>query len=321
MSWRTLSRMGLVVAVVLIFCSSLSAAEEGWPSKPITMIIGWSAGGGSDITARLLFPYVERILSAKVVIVNKPGAGGEISFVELAHSKPDGYTWAWTNTPNVVSFPIMRKTNYLLDDFEPCCNVIYDPGVIVVRADSPFKSMKEMLDYASKNPGRLTISNSGLGGDDYIAVRLLEEAADIKVSQVAFEGAGANVPAILGGHVDAGAVNVSEVKPYVESGKMRALAVMDEERSHLLPDVSTFKELDYGVVSGSARGFSAPKGTPMAIIEKMSLAVKEALEDPDFKKKAEEAYQLIKYMGPAEYKRYLYELKETLKRLYEKSPW
>jgi len=300
---------------VVVF-SSPGIAEEGWPSKPITMIIGWSAGGGSDITARLLFPYVERILGAKVVIVNKPGAGGEISFVELvnkpgaggeisfvelAHSKPDGYTWAWTNTPNVVSFPIMRKTNYSLDDFEPCCNIIYDPGVIVVRADSPFMSIKEMLDYAKENPGRLTISNSGLGGDDYIAVRLLEEAADIKVSQVAFEGAGANVPAILGGHVDAGAVNVSEVKPYVESGKMRALAVMDEERSYLLPDVPTFKELGYDVVSGSARGFSAPKGTPMTIIEKMSLAVKEALEDPDFKKKAEEAYQLIKYMGPAEY--------------------
>jgi tripartite-type tricarboxylate transporter receptor subunit TctC len=315
--WTLLSAVAILAMVGV--CGVASAAE--WPTKPITIIVPHAAGGGTDLIARLVFSYAEKILGQKVIIVNKPGAATEIGLTELALSKPDGYTWGFANSPQTQSLPIARKTKFTMESFEPCCNIVYDPGIIVVRTDSQFKSMEEFIGYAKENPGVITIGNTGRGSDDDIAVRLMERETGVKVTQVPFDGAAPLTTALLGGHIAAGAINVTEAVPYVNAQKMRALAVMDEERSHLLPDVPTFKELGYDVISGSARGFSAPKGTPMVIIEKMSLAVKETLDDPDFKKKAEEAYQLIKYMGPAEYKRYLYELQETLKGLYEKSPW
>ncbi|NMB15476.1 MAG: tripartite tricarboxylate transporter substrate binding protein, partial [Firmicutes bacterium] len=269
----------------------------------------------------LVFPYVEKILGQKIIIVNKPGAGGEISFSELARSKPDGYYFAWTNTPNSVAFPIARETTYQIEDFAPCANIIYDPGVIVVQTESPFETIQDMIDYAKENPGYLTIGNSGTGGDDYIAVANFSREAKIEVSQVPFEGAAPNIAALLGGHVMAAAINASEVKPHVEAGNMRVLAVMDDERNHLIPEVPTFLELGYNILSGSARGFSAPAGTPQEILDKMAAAVAEALQDPEFLEKAEKAYQLIKFMGPEEYKEYLYSVRDQVQAIYDENPW
>jgi len=315
--WTVVS--AVVILAMVGICGVASAAE--WPAKPVTVIVPWSAGGGTDLIARLVFSYAEDLLGQKVIIVNKPGAGSEIGLTELALSKPDGYTWGFTNSPIVEGIILSRKTRFTLESFEPCCNVVYDPGIIVVRSDSPFKTMEEFIKYAKENPGVITVGNTGSGSDDDIAVRIFEREAGIKVTQVPFEGAAPQTTALLGGHISAGAINVTEAVPYVNAQKMRALAVMAEKRSRLLPDVPTFKELGYDVISGSARGISAPAGTPKEIVEKMAAIVKQVLDNPDFQKKAEEANQLIEYMGPEEQKKYMLNNFKRLKELYEESPW
>ncbi|MGI6037757.1 MAG: tripartite tricarboxylate transporter substrate binding protein [Limnochordia bacterium] len=317
---RLVKGMGVILTIVLLF-SVVALGAANWPSKPITMQVAWSAGGGSDITARLLMPYVEEIIGGSIIVVNRPGAGGEIGFTELAKAAPDGYYFGWTNTPNSVAFPIARETNYQIEDFAPVANVIYDPGVLVVRTDSPYQTLEDFIADARQKPNTLTVGNSGTGGDDYIAVATLENMTGISVNQVPFEGAAPNITAVLGGHVSAGAINASEVKPYVESGQMRVLGLMDTERCHLIPDVPTFRELGYDVVSGSARGFSAPAGTPREIVEKMAAAVEQAMQNPDFLKKAEEAFLLLKFMGPDEYQAYLFEVRDTIQALYDQNPW
>ncbi len=315
--WTVVSAVAILAMAGV--CSVASAAE--WPTKPITIIVPHAAGGGTDLIARLVFSYAEKILGQKVIIVNKPGAATEIGLTELALSKPDGYTWGFANSPQTQSLPIARKTKFTMESFEPCCNIVYDPGIIVVRADSQFKSINEFIEYAEENPGVITVGNTGRGSDDDIAVRIMERETGVKVTQVPFDGAAPLTTALLGGHIAAGAINVTEAVPYVNAQKMRALAVMDEERSHLLPDVPTFKDLGYNVVSGSARGISAPAGTPKEIIDKMAAVVKQVLDDPDFQKKAEEASQLIKYMGPVEYKEFMMQIYNDLEEMYKQNPW
>jgi tripartite-type tricarboxylate transporter receptor subunit TctC len=130
--------------------------------------VPWSAGGGTDLTARLVFSYAEKILDQKVIIVNKPGAGSEIGLTELALAKPDGYTWGFTNSPIVEGIILSRDTKFTMESFEPCCNIVYDPGIIVVRTDSQFKSINEFIEYAKENPGVITVGNTGSGSDDDI---------------------------------------------------------------------------------------------------------------------------------------------------------
>jgi tripartite-type tricarboxylate transporter receptor subunit TctC len=318
------------IIFILLFAFSGSligqgvAAEKiGWPKKPITLIIGWAQGGGADITSRAVFhPFVEKILGQKIIITNKTGAGGEISFVELANSRPDGYTFGWTVTPNLVSFPISRKTQYQLKDLEPVSNITYDPGVFVVPIDSPLNSLKDIVKYANENPGKMTIGNGGTGGDDFIAVELFKQACKCDITQVPYaEGTGAQISGLLGGHIMVSAINATESQSYAEGGKVKVLGVMNEERVDIIPDVPTFTEQGYDIISGSFRGFSAPAGTPKPIIEKMASAVADTMKNPEFLKRAKNLKLIVKYMGPDDYKKFLYDFKKKVKVIYDAVPW
>lgn len=312
--------IGVLVALLLILRLGVAQAEE-WPSRPITFVVHASPGGGLDVIVRLLVPYVERILGQKVIIVNKPAAGGEVAWTEIAHTRPDGYTWTSVYSPGVQGYTLMRKTGYSLDDFEPCAAMVTDPGVLVVNADSPFKTLKDFVEYAKQNPNTLTVGNSGTGSDDYIATRLFEKAAAISVKHVAYDGAAPVRSAVLGGHISAGAMNASEAKPYVDSGKLRVLGVMSEKRCDFLPSVATFREQGYDVIMGSVRGFVAPKGTPKEIVNKMAKAVEQAMQDPEFQDKARQAYQPLDFKGPEEFKKLLWDVDAQLREMYSQSPW
>ncbi len=316
-----------VVLIVAFTCAwtgqAVAADKIDWPKKPITLIIGWAQGGGADITSRAVFhPYVEKIMGQKIIITNKTGAGGEISFVALAHSKPDGYTFGWTVTPNLVSFPVSRKTQYQLEDLEPVANITYDPGVFVVPTDSTLTSLKDIVEYANNNPGKMTIGNGGTGGDDFIAVELFKQACNCDITQVPYaEGTGAQISGLLGKHIMVSAINATEALSYVEAGKVKILGVMNEERVDIIPDVPTFKEQGFNVISGSFRGFSAPAGTPKPIIEKMATAVSDTMKSPQFLKRAKNLKLILKYKGPDEYKAFLYDFREKVKAIHKKVPW
>ena len=150
--------------LVVLFCSLIailavfsgSSLAEDWPTKPINLVLGWSAGGGADLTSRAVMqPFVEKILGTKIVISYKTGSGGEISFVNLKNSRPDGYNYAWTVTPHLVSFPVSRKTAYQLEDLCPVANIAYDPGVFAVKGDSQFNTLEDLVEYCKKTLVRL----------------------------------------------------------------------------------------------------------------------------------------------------------------------
>ena len=307
------------VLFVLIF-GTVQAAD--WPSRTITANIHASAGGGTDTLFRMVFPYVEKILGQKIIIINKPGGHGEVLWTETAHDmKPDGYNWTSVYSPGTQGYTVIRETNYSIDDFSPCCSMVTDPGVLVVRADSEFKTFQDFIDYAKENPGILTVGNTGTGSDDHIATLFIEKQCDIKVTHVPFEGSAPNISALLGGHISAAAINASEATPYVNSGKARVLGVMEEERFEFLPNVPTFREQGYDIISGSTRGFVAPKGTPEEIINKMADAVKQTLQNPEFIEKAVKVYQPLRYRGPKEFTELLYKVQEQIREMNEESPF
>jgi tripartite-type tricarboxylate transporter receptor subunit TctC len=300
------------------------AAEKAvnFPTKTITIVNPWSAGGGSDVMARMIGSYLEKYIGKSVVVVNKPGSGGEVGFAYIQNSKPDGHTIGLTNTPNFLSFPLMRDVSYDWDEFRPLINVVTDPGVIVVLdGDDRFPDLKGFLDYTRDNEGNVALGNSGVGGDDYIAAMFLQDQANVTFNNVAFGGAGPNRTALLGGHIDAAAINASEAVQYVESKQLRVLAVMDDKRYEDLPNVPTFKELGYDIISGSSRGISAPPGTPDEVVDILCDAFEKAAKDPEFLAQAEKAMLPLDIRIGDDYRELRDSLADNLKKLYEKFPW
>ncbi len=315
--------IGLLVVLCMSFIFSATApAFAEWPEEQqITMILAYSPGGSTDIMARLVANYIEPYIGQKVVVLNKPGAGAEIGYTLLSEAKPDGYTVGFLNTPSIVALPIRKKTKFTLDSFTPVACLMDDPGTVLVREDSPFKTMADVIQYAKDNPGKLTYGVSGIGSDDHMAMLFLEKAAGIKTKVVPFTGAGPNRTALLGGHIDISLFNVSEAKEYVESGQIRVLAQMGEQRDPLFPEVQTLREIGYDVVMGSSRGVAMPAGVPAEIVEKFAEGMKKVVENPDFRKKCEDAYLPLVYMNPAGYKKHLEDLSSKLSKLWEEDPW
>jgi tripartite-type tricarboxylate transporter receptor subunit TctC len=294
---------------------------QDYPVKPITVIVAYAAGGGTDIAARLINQFAEKYLKQPLVVVNKPGAGAEIGFTELARSRPDGYTIGWLNTPTIMTVPIQRKAAFSLDDFFPICNIIYDPGVLVVRSDSSLNTVEKVVAEAKKNPGVLTYGTTGIGSDDHLAALALEREAGIKLIHVPFDGTGPSTIALLGGHINLLLANEGEMLPHVRSGKAKVVAVMNEKRIASLPDVPTFRERGINVISSSARGVGAPKGMPAPIVKKLEETFFKANNEPEFIKKAKELELPLYYLDSKAYSEYLRSLDASYRALWAKQPW
>ena len=287
-------------------------SETAWPEKSVNFIMGFSAGGGADITARAIFqPYVEDILGQKFVLNYMEGSNGEVSYTTLAKStKADGYTIAWGAYPGFLTMPLTKDScQFTLDDFQPVCSMTTDPNVIVVPAGSEFNTLQDLIDYAKNNPGQLTMGIGALAADDSLACEQFIEAAGIKLNQVVYSGGTTErVTAIMGGHLQAGIMNASELAPYGD--KLKTLAVMSEERIEFIPEVPTLIELGYNVTNSVYRGILMPKGVDEAIVKKLSDAVGEALQNPDCIEKMENLNLIVDFKGYEEYT-------EELHRMYD----
>jgi putative tricarboxylic transport membrane protein len=311
-----------VVAVVLSFAvffggiGSVTAAE--YPRKPINVLIGFAPGGGSDVMLSMVRPLLERNLKTTLVPVYKPGAGSDIALTELATSKPDGYTVVISCTPQVPINPVVRQTQYKLSDLVLAANVVTDPGIFVVRADSPYKTVADFAKGAKEQPGKLSVGVSSAPGDDWFAVHMFQEAAKVEVNIVPFSGDGPSWQAALAGHTEGSFNNLSIVYSQVKAGKLHALALMADKRSPFLPDVPTFKELGYNFTSGSSRGFSFPKETPKAIVTSFSDAVKRVMDSAEFKTNADKTAFPADYQNPEEYTTYIKKLDSIYRPLWDK---
>ena len=304
----------------LALAAGVALAQE-FPSRPVELMVAFPAGGSTDIGARVLAAIAEKQLGQPMVVVNKGGAGGQVGWTDMARRKPDGYFIGYLNLPatNTVILDPERKAIFGPDAFVPIINQILDPGLIWVRADSPYKSLKDLVEAARKAPNTIRTATTGILSDDHLAILMLEEAAPGATFRIVhLEGSAMQLKEVMGGNIDVAFDNVGAVAPRVRSGEIRALAVLDPERSKFLPDVPTTKELGYPtVVSNSTRGIAGPKGIPAPVVAKLAAVLKKAMEDPDHVAKMEAAGLAVKIMVGAEYERYYRETHEKAKKYVE----
>ena len=310
------------IAAALAAFATTFAAQAAYPEKPINMIVGYTAGGATDLLARAIAPLMEKSLGAKIIVLNKPGAGGGIAFAEIARAAPDGYTIGMINSPPVVSIPIERPGTYTLDNFDYLGNLIDDPGAFTVHKDSPINSIADLVRAAKERPGQITVATTGSGSDDHLAMIAFERLAGVKFNHIPYKG-GADVRgALTGKQIDVASMNIGEGIQGAKAGMpFKNLAQMSLQRASIAPDVPTFKELGYDIEMAALRGMAAPKGMPPEIRAKLVKAVADAVASPEFKKRAVEVYNPVRILGPAEHERELRAADAALRKMWKDAPW
>ena len=305
---KVLALVFLVLGCVLSQAGWAQEKPKDYPNKPITLMVGFSAGGSSDLGARIIGEALKKIIGQPVVVDNKAGAGSQVMLTDFKNNaNPDGYTMALINVPQIqtIVFDPTRKASFTLKDFQPIANHVQDPGAILVRKESPFKTLEDFMAAAKATPGQIRVSTTGIGSDDHLAVLDFQRKTGLKFNIVHMRGTPEALTAALGGHIDVDFDNVGGFLPTVVSGEARILAVMMEKRYPDLPDVPTFREKGIDLVSSSTRGYAMPAGTPMGIIKYMEQAIKRAMDDPDHIKRMKDAGLSLKFMGAQEYSQFL----------------
>jgi tripartite-type tricarboxylate transporter receptor subunit TctC len=304
MRLRRLSVILVLLGLVALMVAHVTAAT--FPERAVTYLMCFDPGGESDITARLQQPYLEEALGQKVVITYKVGGGGAVGWSELVRSKPDGYLFAGCNLPHTIVQPMQRgDAGYTTDQLKRIYCFESTPCALAVRVDSPFKTLEDLLDYARKNPGAVTLGGSGSWSANHLGVIELERAAGVTLTYIPFTGSGTATPALLGGHVTGLMTYTTMAAQQREN--FRILAVAAEKRSAVFPDVPTFRELGYDIVEGAYRGVSAPPGTPDEIVKILADAFDKVNRNPEFIKKMTDLAFDLEYMGPEEYTRFVEE--------------
>ncbi|MFV0439405.1 MAG: Bug family tripartite tricarboxylate transporter substrate binding protein [Desulfopila sp.] len=275
----------------------LRAMGQDYPSDPLNYILCFNPGGETDITARIQEGPLKKFFPKGVVISYKVGGGGSVGWSELVSSKPDGYTIAGFNLPHIVLQPLTRgNAGYQTNELKPIYFFQSTPNILVVRNDSDFNTLQDLIDYAKEHPGVITAGGSGSSSANEMGVLLLNKAAGIKMTYIPFTGSGAATPALLGGHVGSLMTYSTMAVQYKE--KFRPLAIMSDERMAVLPDVPTFKELGYDIVEGAYRGAAAPPATPDAQVNYLADSFEKVMKEPEVLKKMEENGFKSEFLGP-----------------------
>ncbi|KWT72559.1 MULTISPECIES: tripartite tricarboxylate transporter substrate binding protein [unclassified Variovorax] len=266
------------------------AADSAYPSQPIKLMVPWPAGGGVDTTARMLSEPLAQKLGQPIVIDNRGGAGGNIGTELAARVKPDGYNLLMGSiSPNAVNIHLYSKLGFdPIKDFAPIVYVSAVPNILVVPASSPFKTVKDVIDAAKANPGKLNYGSGGVGSSQHLAAVQFMSAAKIDIVHVPYKGTAPAEADLAAGHISL-MLDTTTCLPFVASGRMRALAVASKKRNPALPDVPTFDEAGLpGIYASSWYGLMAPAGTPRPVIEKLNAQANEVLKSPDMKRRMAE---------------------------------
>jgi tripartite-type tricarboxylate transporter receptor subunit TctC len=318
-----MSARSLIALACMLLGFALPAAAA-YPERPINFIIAFAPGGGTDLVARAIVPYIEKYLGggAKFVVMNRPGAGGGIGFSALANAAADGYTIGVINTPNVLTIPIERKADFTWERYDLLGNLVDDPGNFSVHAESQFKNLADLAAYAKANPNAVTVGTSGTGSDDHLAMLMFEKIAGVKMNHIPFKGAADVRVALAGKQITVAAVNIGEALQFAKSGTpLRNLGQMSSARTNLAPDLPTFKEQGFNVELASLRGLAAPKGLPADIRERLVKAVERAAADPEFQAQAAKFYAPLRYLPPDKYAQALREAEAQFRQLWKEVPW
>jgi tripartite-type tricarboxylate transporter receptor subunit TctC len=317
MNWKLAFSRGRVfimllsLSIVLCGLQAEAGTQVNFPAgKSITMILGTSAGGSTDIGARILAGPMEKVLGTRIQIENKPGAGWQIGLTALARSKPDGYTIGFAVIPQAITNYLDpdRKAVFNRKSFEYLGMQVVDPGNIAIRANSPYKTMKDLVEAAKANPGKLKASATGILSDDHLAILQLQRLANVKFAIVQFDGSAPAMTALLGGHTDVYFGNIGDTAPQFKAGEVRVLGVMDPQESPFLPGVKTVESQGWKLYSSSSRGLIAPAGVPKEIVQLFANAIKQGMDNEEHKKKMDEQGLTVRYMDPAQMEAYWTEM-------------
>lgn len=306
----------LLIGIFIMF----SQAMAQYPSKTIKIIVPSKAGGSTDTTARLFAQVAKKYWkNADFLIVNKPGAGGLIGFEAIKRAKADGYTLGLVFTPQLVAHIVAKRARYTLDDFKIIGNVVEDPGIVAVPKDSKINSLEDLVKAAKTK--KITVAVNGIGSDDFLAVKNFEKITGVKFNLMPTKGSTEQKAAILGNHIDASFMNLSQMLTQYKAGKAKIIAVLDKERSKVAPKVPTSVEQNFNVTMTATRGFIIRKNVKNNIYNKISDLFNKVISDPDFVSRAEKSYIFLKPSNSKEYRTYLENLQETTQKVYNITPW
>jgi tripartite-type tricarboxylate transporter receptor subunit TctC len=280
-----------LLACAAVACAS-GAIAQNYPDKPIRIVVPFPAGGGTDSLTRLIAQGANTKYGWNMVVENKPGAGGNVALDTVAKSKPDGYTLLMAQTDNAVLNPLLYgKLPYdAVKDLEPLGTISKGIAVLVVRADSPYKTLADVVAAAKAKPGQVTFATPGTGTVAHLVEQLWQNASGIKFTHIPYRGISQALPDVISGQVDLYMGSVPTMQAHIQGGKVRALGVTSSERSSVLKDVPTFAEQGIkGVELASVWGLMAPAGTPKDIVAKWNTAINELIAQPDVRKKIQDS--------------------------------
>ncbi len=261
----------------------LNAAAQAYPSKPIRVISPWPPGGPADAIARPIFEKMGETIGQPMVLMNRPGANGEVGTALAAAAEPDGYTVLFASTgPNVISAALQRDLRYnALTSFEPVTNFVNSPSVLVVRANLPVRNLKELIDYAKANPGKLNYASAGTGSAPQISLETFKRAAGLDIKEIPYPGMAPATVDLMGDRVDMMAAQFGSMVPHIQAGKLRAMGMTTARRNSLMPDLPTVAEVVPGFTpTNSWFGLMVPARTPKDIVDKLYAVSVEALKSP-----------------------------------------
>lgn len=278
----------LLIAGALLMGAPVTGAvaqTETFPSKPVTLVVPWPPGGGSDTLMRLLAPYASKTLGQPIVVVNKPGAGGQTGLREVATSPPDGYMISFIAT-GFLSQQYNNPNANTIDDYTYLAFVGTDAAALTANAATGWKTLADFVAAAKAKPNSIRNGNDQPGGTSFLGIAMMEKALGVKVVRVPYAGDAPNVQALLSGEVQTSSAALTNMIDHHNSGKVRILAVSGDARDSKVPNVPTFKELGYDVKAGTIRAMVAPKGLPADRVKKLETALLAGLNDPEFRQKA-----------------------------------
>jgi tripartite-type tricarboxylate transporter receptor subunit TctC len=310
------ARLGAALSVLTVICAA-AAAQAQYPERAITLIVPYGAGGGTDITARMLAKDLEVVLGKPVTVENRAGGGGWVGWGALAKAAPDGYTIGYLNVPSMYAGYLDRQYNRTesLESFTPLMNHVLDYNVWAVKADSPFKTVRDVVDAARKAPDSISISAFGAGSDDHLAILSMQAENGIKLITVHHKSTADAKTATLGGHLQVLGANISEVAEEARAGTIRVLGVMAPERSPFLPNVPTFKEQGFSQVWSVSRGIAAPANLPKDVLDRLTAALEKTLTSAEHQQKARQLSLEPRIIKGEDYKTFLKDNEISTKKL------
>ncbi|MHB0868711.1 MAG: tripartite tricarboxylate transporter substrate binding protein [Chloroflexota bacterium] len=287
--------------------------------KSVSLIIGYPAGGGADIAARVLQPVLEKELGVPVQVVNRAGAGSQVAITSVATAKPDGYTIGYANWPTMITIYLdpERKAAFDRKDLQPLSLHVSDPMAIAVKADSPIKSIKDLLDEGKAKPGTVKVGTSGILSHEDLSFRQMEKETGAKLNIIAFDGASPAVTALLGGHIDAVGLGFSSMLSSAKSGQTRIIATLGSGGDQFLPGTKSMEDQGYKGYFSLGRGWFLPAGTPKEVVDVLDSAFKKAMGGEEHKKKIMEVGQVTTYKGPEDFGKWWDAMEATVKPLME----